>query len=275
MSPRIPALSPLLALAGCLGATEPSSEALDRGRYTASTRAMGTDPAEAARLCLDIGDDVLQGECITLAAKEMAGKRLDALPLCDQVRHPGWAQVCTFEVADGAGLIGDEAIAACQRSGEFIERCLSHALSRHADRDWRTLDAGQEGAFLAWMDEQIPHYGLEQGFQDTRRDFLARRISERVRREAPGGQPRSFSMADCGEAPADTCAEVYRYLVRGSARAMDVSTLCAAPITDAALQGAGLPVWTDGEPAVVADLWGRLCRELQGPGRPPPHLPPK
>lgn len=261
----------LLTLVGCEPAAQPpSAAALDRQRYRQSAGLLKTDAARAAALCLEITDGVLQGECATFAAKQMAGQRIDPLPLCAAVQHTGWQQVCYFEASDGAGLVGDEAIAACQRSGEFIERCLSHALSRHADRDWRQVPQGEEGAFLAWLEAQLPLYGLEAGYQDVRKDFLARRIADRMRKSGDG----AFSTAACGEAPAETCAEVYRYLVRGAARNLDVAPLCAEPITPARLQVAGLPTWPDGDPAVVAELWGRLCRELQGPGRPPPHLPP-
>lgn len=264
-------MTPLLLLAlGCFEQPPPSTDQTDREAYAASARALAQDAQEAARLCLTIQDPVLQGDCATFTAKQMAGQRLDPLPLCAAVTHAGWKQVCYFEASDGAGLVEDAAIEACQRSGEFIERCLSHALSRHADRDWRTLALGQEDDFLAWLEEQIPRYGLESGHQDVRKDFLARRIADRMRKGSAG----AFSSASCGDAPPATCAEVYRYLVRGAARDTDVTALCAQPITDARLSAAGLPTWPDGDPAVVADLWGRLCRELKGPGRPPPHLPP-
>ena len=72
------------------------------------------------------------------------------------------------------------AISACQRSGEFIERCLSHALSRHADRDWRSVPLGKEHEFLTWLEEQIPIYGLEAGFQDLGEQSL-KNVAEPVR----------------------------------------------------------------------------------------------
>lgn len=265
---------PLLFLAACFGSSEPTSASQDRDAYAASAAALSTNAALAAEHCSRIEDDRLHGECATFAAKEMGKQRLDGLALCATVRHDGWGQVCSFEAADGAGLIGDEALAACDRSGEFLERCLSHALSRHADRDWRSVSLGQEALFLAWLEEKIPYYRLEDGYQDVRRDFLARRIAERVRRSA-AGEPRQFTTATCGTAPAATCSEAYRYLVRGSKAAQDVSALCTAPLTPERLAAAGMPVWTDGEPATVAALWDVLCRELQGAGRPPPHLPPR
>lgn len=268
--PTPPHLLLVFSLVACDQPAEPSTHTLDRERYSESARTMKQDVEKAAALCLQIEDTVLQGECATFAAKRLAGQRFDPLPLCAQVVHKGWQQVCYFEASDGAGLVGEEAISACGRSGEFIERCLSHGLSRHADRDWRNVALGQEGEFLAWLEVQIPLYGLQDGFQDVRKDFLARRIADRLRRS----NQAAFSTAACGEAPADTCAEVYRYLVRGASRELDVATFCAQPITDEALAAAKLPTWPDGDPAVVADLWSRMCRELQGPGRPPPHLPP-
>lgn len=264
----------ILLLAACTGEAPPSAAAQDRQAYAASAAALQSDAAQAAALCGQIENDRLHGECATFAAKEMGKQRLDGLALCATVRHDGWAQVCSFEAADGAGLIGEQALAACDRSGEFLERCLSHALSRHADRDWRQVPLGEEATFLAWLEEKIPYYRLENGYQDVRKDFLARRIAERVRRGV-AGDPTRFSTADCGTAPATTCTEAYRYLVRGSRAAQDVTDLCSAPVTPARIQAAGLAVWADGDPDTVDALWRVLCRELQGAGRPPPHLPPR
>lgn len=267
-------LLPLLLLCSCFGNTEPTTASQDREAYAASAAALASNAAQAAEHCSRIREDRLHGECATFAAKEMGKQRLDGLALCATVRHDGWGQVCSFEAADGAGLIGDEALAACDRSGEFLERCLSHALSRHADRDWRSVPLGKEAEFLSWLEEKIPYYKLENGYQDVRKDFLARRIAERVRR-AVAGQPRQFTTTGCGAAPAATCSEAYRYLVRGAQAAQDVSSLCSDALTPERLAAAGMPVWTDGDPAVVAGLWDVLCRELQGAGRPPPHLPPR
>lgn len=274
---RIPLLLSMSLSFGAACETEPptSRDALDRETYAESARLVSTDANAAAQLCLKIDDGVLQGECATFAAKALAGQRGDPLPVCAQLKHDGWQQVCYFEASDGAGLIGKPAISACQRSGEFIERCLSHALSRHADREWRAVPLGQEQDFLTWLEDQIPVYGLEAGYQDMRKDFLARRIAERIRKAAPGGAPRAFQAADCGTAPAVTCAEAYRYLVRGLAADKNVYNLCSAPVTMERVQAAGLPTWPDGDPAVVDPLWKRMCRELQGAGRPPPHLPPR
>jgi hypothetical protein len=243
---------------------------LDRQAYAASASLLATDPAAAAGKCAEISDTVLAGDCATFAAKAMAKRKLDPLPVCESIRHTGWQQVCFFECVDAAGLFGDQAVKACDRAGGFRQRCLSHALGREADREWRTVAAGQEPAFLAWLDEKMPAYGLDTTVENIPRDFLAKRIAQRVAAESQGGgRPRRFSRADCGDIPRETCNEVYRFYVRKLFRQQDMRALCSQSLVRETIEAAGLPGWEDDFAEDAPEMWLRLCRELKGGGKPP------
>ena len=258
-----------VALSGCPADAPADPATRDREAYTASAGLLSTDPAAAAARCAEITDPVLAGDCATFAAKAMARRKLDPLPVCAAVRHTGWQQVCYFESVDAAGLYGDVAIEACDRAGGFRQRCLSHALGRETDREWRTVAAGQESAFIAWIEAKLPTYGLDTTVEDIPRDFLARRIADRIAAGAQGQPTRRFARADCGAAPAETCREVYRFYVRKLFRQQDMGTLCAQPMTLAAVEAAGLPGWETDFDEDAPEMWRRLCKELKGGGRPP------
>ena len=265
----IAALLVSLLLAGCPSDAPPDAATLDRHAYAASAGLLDTDPAAGAAKCAEISDTVLAGDCATFAAKAMAKRKLDPLPVCEVVRHTGWQQVCFFESVDAAGLFGDVAIKACDRAGGFRQRCLSHALGRETDREWRTVAAGQEPEFVAWIEARLPAYGLDTKVENIPRDFLARRISDRIRAQAGGPSARRFARSDCGAAPADTCAEAYRFFVRKRFRQQDLGAICVQPMTREAVEAAGLPGWEDDFADVAPDIWRRLCKELKGGGRPP------
>jgi hypothetical protein len=263
---RPPAIAALLALGACVEDAALDPGAADREAYTASAALLSTDPAAAGAACREIADPVLQGDCATFAAKEMAKAKLDPLPLCADVRHTGWQEVCFFESVDAAGLFGDTAIHACQRAGGFRQRCLSHALGRETDREWRQVAPGQEGAFVTWIEGRMPVYGLDKEVEDIPRDFLARRIADRI---AAPGQRRRFARADCGDAPEATCTEAYRFYVRKLFRQQDMRAMCEQPVSLEAVEAAGLPGWEDDFAESAPEMWRRLCRELTGGGRPP------
>ena len=258
-----------LLLTGCPTESPPDAVTLDRRAYSASAGLLGTDPAAAAARCGEISDTVLAGDCATFAAKAMAKRKMDPLPVCAAVKHTGWQQVCYFESVDAAGLYGDIAIKACDRAGGFRQRCLSHALGRETDREWRTVAAGQEAEFIGWIESRLPVYGLDTKVENIPRDFLARRISDRVASEAQGMPARRFARTDCGAAPADTCREVYRFYVRKLFRQQDMGALCAQPMTREVVEAAGLPGWEDDFADDAPEMWRRLCKELKGGGRPP------
>lgn len=258
-----------LLLAGCPSEAPPDAVTLDRQAYAASAGLLASDPAAAAAKCAEISDTVLAGDCATFAAKAMAKRKLDPLPVCAGIRHTGWQQVCYFECVDAAGLYGDTAVKACDRAGGFRQRCLSHALGREADREWRTVPAGQEAAFLAWLDQRMPAYGLDTSVENIPRDFLAKRIAQRVAAGSQPGAPRRFSRADCGDIPAETCKEVYRFYVRKLFRQQDMRALCSQSLVRETVEAAGLPGWEDDFAEHAPEMWVRLCRELKGGGKPP------
>jgi hypothetical protein len=265
-------LAPLFAITAFLACAEDAPldpAAADRLAYTRSATLTSTDPAAAAAACLEIEDLVLEGECATFAAKHLAKAKLDPLPLCEQVGHAGWQQVCFFESVDAAGLTGETAVAACRRAGEFRQRCLSHALSRESDRDWRRVAAGREREFLDWIEGRMVVYGLDTRIENIPRDFLARRVANRLAAQAKGQKPPRFSVQECGDVPADTCSQVYRQYVRLVYKRQDVQTLCQSSITREAVEATGLPGWEDDFQGSVSTIWVRLCKELSGGGRPP------
>ena len=258
-----------LLVAGCPAERVEDQGAIDRKAYTASTSLLGSDPAAAAAECARIQDTVLAGDCATFAAKAMAKRKLDPLPVCGAIQHIGWQQVCFFESVDAAGLFGEQAVQACQRAGSFRQRCLSHALGRETDREWRTVQPGQEPAFLAWLDKTMPVYGLDTTVENIPRDFLAKRIAARVAGETKGQPPRRFSRSDCGEIPDETCQEVYRFYVRRLFRQQDMGALCGQSLVRETIEAAGLPGWEDDFADAAPGMWMRLCRELKGGGKPP------
>lgn len=262
----LPAIVAAVALWGCGEEAPPDPGAVDRDAYTRSAALLDSDPAAAGALCQQISDPVLEGECGTFAAKAMAKRKLDPLPLCEALRHSGWREVCLFESVDGAGLYGERAIQACQRTGGFRQRCLSHSLARETDRQWREVPLGKEAEFVTWIEAKMPEYGLDTSVENIPRDFLAKRIARRL---SSTGQSGRFSRAACGSAPADTCTEVYRFRVRHLFRQQDMRALCAEPVTRERVEAAGLPGWEDDFADSAPEMWRRLCRELTGGGRPP------
>jgi len=256
-------------LGGCPAEAPEDAATTDRKAYAASAALLGSDPAAAAGECGKIQDPVLAGDCGTFAAKAMAKRKLDPLPVCGAIQHIGWQQVCFFESVDAAGLFGEKAVQACQRAGSFRQRCLSHALGRETDRKWRVVQPGQEPAFLAWLDETMPVYGLDTTVENIPRDFLAKRIAARVAGEARDQPPRRFSRADCGEIPDETCQEVYRFYVRRLFRQQDMGALCGQSLVRETIEASGLPGWEDDFADAAPGMWMRLCRELKGGGKPP------
>ena len=256
-------------LGGCPADAPEDAGTTDRKAYAASAALLGSDPAAAAGECGKIQDPVLAGDCATFAAKAMAKRKLDPLPVCGAIQQIGWQQVCFFESVDAAGLFGEKAVQACHRAGSFRQRCLSHALGRETDREWRVVKPGQELDFLAWLDETMPVYGLDTTVENIPRDFLAKRIAARVAGETTGQPPRRFSRADCGEIPDETCQEVYRFYVRRLFRQQDMGALCGQSLVRETIEAAGLPGWEDDFADAAPGMWMRLCRELKGGGKPP------
>lgn len=266
---QIVGLAVWAGLAGCPSEAPVDPATADRKAYSASAALLKADPAAAAGKCSEIGDAVLAGECATFAAKAMARRKLDALAVCATIQQQGWRQVCYFESVDAGGFHGEKAIRACQHTAGFRQRCLSHALARETDLEWRIVEAGREQAFLDWIGERMTRYGLDDKVENIPRDFLARRIALRLAEEERTQKGRRFARADCGPASDDTCREVYRFYVRKLFRQQNMAMICSQPLTREAVERAGLPAWEDDFAEDAPEMWRRLCRELTGGGKPP------
>ena len=121
---------PVFFLVSC--AQESTTSLPDGPHYLAAIEA--EDSESAVDACLRIRGEELESECLLHAAGKAARSGEEALVICGQIEHQGWRQACHFEVADAAGLVKAEAIAACAQAPAFSERCLSHAIVRHAGR---------------------------------------------------------------------------------------------------------------------------------------------
>ncbi len=255
--------SRLTAILLALGAACGGPAASDRAAYLAALQTADADAAE--RACGTIEDRVLAGECALFVAQGRArgGDADGADATCAGIAHEGWREVCHFEVVDGLALWGEEAITACGRAGAFSDRCLSHALQRHAGRIAHRYGMGQEADLLAWISARRAEYGLT---EDTgvARAITAQHIAWRSCPDrAAGCGP--FSLALCGTAPEDTCRQAYKVYVRSAAQGTDrVAGACAAPITRRRVAEAGLPDWTPDAESLARAVWEQLCRAARG-----------
>ena len=239
----------------------------DRDAYLRSIRSLGSDAGVAAGACKEIAAPVLQGECLLFVAQARArgGDAEGSRDTCEGIEHPGWQEVCFFEIVDGLGSWGDDAIRACARSGRFSDRCLSHALQRHAGRVVHRFGVGEEADLLAWIQAQKAHYGI---VDDTRveRDIAAQHLAWRsCRASIPEGPCPPFDRAMCGEAPEDTCLQTYKVYVKSEAQGSDgVRELCRRPISRIRVEAAGLPAWTPDTETLATQVWAQLCRAAMG-----------
>jgi hypothetical protein len=248
-------------------AQESASPGPDGPHYLASLEA--EDSENAAEACFRIQATELQSECVLHVAGKAARAGEDALSICTRIQHQGWRQACHFEVADAAGLVEDEAIAACTEAPDFIERCLSHAIVRHAGRVANRFSLGEEAQFTSWIQDQADVYGLESS-ERVIADVLAQHISSRACASRESDQPcPPFALEDCGAAPMDICRQAYRVTARSASRGIDLSSICSRPIHREGMESAGLPVWKDDFTRPAIETWGHICQAMTGQTPPP------
>ena len=223
---------------------------------------------EQAQRCQEIQTPTLQGECLLYTAGQAARMGEHAEYLCDSITHPGWQQACFFELSDAAGLVGEEAMSACAKAPDLKDRCLSHAIVRHAGRVAERFQLGEENEFIAWIEEQANDYGLND-HQQVVSDVVAQHISSRACSEPIDGVCPPFSTADCGAVSAELCQQAYRITARSAARKQPLGTLCASPIIHDRIRDAGLPVWAPNYTRPAIEVWEQVCRSLAGMTPPP------
>lgn len=243
----------------------PSSAQRDRAAYAESARLQRTDVVSAAQACDDIGAPQLRAECLGLLMRDLAAVSTDADAWCATMPDRHWVDLCRFEVIDGRALRGAEAVAACREVQTFHERCLSHALTRQVNREWRVIELGQEDDFVAWLDEQRQVYGIATSTADLAADQLARVIARRMKPERGRvGPPPDFSRAVCGAASARTCSRAFHAYVRDSTRGMDLGSVCQGSLSADELRAAGLPGWSPDAGELASEVWGQLCYRRTG-----------
>ena len=223
---------------------------------------------EQIEQCREIASPTLQGECLLYTAGDAARLGEPAEYLCESITHPGWQQACFFEISDAAGLVGDEAITACKKAPDLQDRCLSHAIVRHAGRVADRFQLGEESQFIDWIHEQADLYGLKD-YQRVVSDVVAQHISSRACSDDTDGVCPPFSTSACGEVSADLCQQAYRITARSAARKQSLGPLCASPITRVRIQNANLPAWQPDYARPAIEVWEQICRSLAGVTPPP------
>ncbi len=252
-------------LAGC-GATgagaEPGTE--DRAAYLVSVRQQPRDPVAAAAACTQITDPDLRGECTALVARDLVAAGGDAWAACRGLQPGRWRDLCSFEALDGAGDFGPEVIAACADTGDFRRRCLDHALTRHAAREWAHLAQGDEEAMERWMRMKMDEYGIPAHKSDRMvYGLTGRAIADRLH-----GATADFSPEACGTASAATCRAAFSAFLRRVGEAPAFATLCRQGIGPDQLRAAALPAWESAAVDDVVDdvpaVLGEVCRARTG-----------
>lgn len=255
-----------LAAAGLSGCPAEDAEGpSDRERYQDSATLSATDPAAAAAMCVDIGDMALRGECTVFAVRALGKIKGDTDAVCATLQgaaDPWWHELCVFEAVDASGRSGDEAISRCAHSGQFLERCLAHALGREASRELRaSYPPGTEADFMAWAQQRMEHYGLV-GLtrQPLAQEYTARALADRARDASPPGSWVPWSLARCGGLPEPVCEEGYRKYLRMARGPRDGASICGGDLTAETVAAAGLPAWEPDVEGLALGVWGKLCK---------------
>ena len=258
----------LWGLLACEPRTPEAAQPLlaDQARYRAALAA--ADPVEAVRLCGEIGDDRLRRECLVFEAGDLRRAGGDAQRVCAGLDTPEWQAVCFFELVDRGGLRGEAALAACQQTGAFQQRCVAHALQREERALAQQFPPGQEAAMAAHIQALVARYSLEDAEEEALDVVMVGRlIAERKRQRAPQAP---FSRADCGSASDVACAEAYRALVLRAGGEGKAPEDCALPMDPARVAALGLPVWTAELQPLADTVWAQLCRRQRTPSHRPP-----
>jgi hypothetical protein len=248
----------LLFLLGC--STDPPEDPalIDARAYAEAIKT--PDPHQALQLCERITDASMHGECTMFAARQLAASGGDAVGVCDALQA-GWQEVCLFEIIDSSGMRGGDAVASCQRTGSFKERCLAHALQREERPISEQFPPGQEAEMMEYIRAQVTFFGLD-GLTEEAIDekMTARIITERVLRM---GQPRGsvpMSRALCGTATDAVCIEAYRIYVTKVGGPGRVPKDCTVPLSTNQVRALSLPIWTEEFQPLADEAWRQLCK---------------
>ncbi len=227
----------------------------DQARYLDSTTA-GRD--EAPGICARIQDATLRADCLIHAAARhaRAGDIAAAQTTCQTIEAGLWRDECWFLTADDAGLIGEDAVAACRRAGRFEPHCRGHALGRAAQEV--DLTVGQEARSARALGALVAAYRPRSGGQSRRtmaNELLAVRVGDRWAAEP-------FDPALCGSLAPPLCAWAYRASLDGADTAL--AALCPGPVTSTAVRDIGLSGWTEAGQTIAGAVWAGICQQVAG-----------
>lgn len=257
--------APLLGglLAAACGAAPSREGAADRAAYLLSVRLQPKDAVAAAAACTQIDDDALRGECTALVARDLAAAGGDAWSTCRGLRPGRWRDLCTFEAIDGTGDFGTEVAEACQSTGDFRQRCLDHALVRHAAREWAELAPGDEEAMVRWLRMKVDEYNIIGNKQALVHSIAGRAIADRARAAEPAATP-DFSREACGTVEPAVCREAFESFLRHLSRTERFAQLCKDGISAQRVRAAELPAWQDNVVDDIPGVLGEVCRARTG-----------
>jgi hypothetical protein len=246
-------------LVACGDAPGPDAAA-DRAAYLVSVRQQPRDAVAAAAACTQIDDSALRGECTALIARDLAAAGGDAWSACRGLRPGRWRDLCTFEAIDGTGDFGAEVAEACQSTGDFRQRCLDHALVRHAAREWAELAPGDEEAMVRWLRMKVDEYNIIGNKQALVHSIAGRAIATRQRSAGAG----DFSREACGAVEPAVCREAFESFLRHLSRTDRFAQLCRDGISAQRVRAAELPAWQDNVVDDIPGVIGEVCRARTG-----------
>lgn len=230
-----------------------SPQRSDRARYLDSTLA---DRDEAAAICATIAGSDLRADCLIHAAARHArsGDIGTAQATCQTIDMALWRDECWFLTADDAGLIGEDALAACRESGRFRPHCQGHALGRAVQAV--ALPVGGEVDSARSIGRLVTYYrpkstGLKKRI--IANELLAVRVGDRWA-ETP------FDPTLCGTLTSSMCAWAYRASLDGTDSAP--GELCPGPVTSEAAQSIGLSGWSAAGEAIAGAVWSGICTQV-------------
>ena len=245
-------MNALLALVGLACGRPPPT---DQDHFLA---ALTAPAAEMAAHCDQIDAPALRGECLAQAAGALApGGIEEAMALCDGVEDGVWRDECAFMAVDGAGLVGNAAVAACRRARHFGERCLQHAVNRSLDALELPEELGAEPALRQAAREVVEaHY--PSFAKEHLQQLIDAAMARLVARRWTSGRP--FDPQSCGEASERVCELSYESVAYRAIEHGRLGEICAGDLSAAGVAAAGGPGWT-GDGAIPVAYWANACEE--------------
>lgn len=258
----------IFLLLACQPEVEPSETWLNNRAYLHATNASGQ---EALRLCGQITEQELKGECVWFSAKKMASQRQDSRQMCNAAPTETWKQACFFDVIDSLGMTGVQADQACAQTGEFQERCMIHAILREEDQYTHLYPEGKESEMMDAIRQRMEKLGVVKFTEEPIHQILTARVMAR-RFEARWRQNRGFVFSEriCNGVPEQVCSDAYRIAIKQIGKGK-LPNPCRLPVTTNSVEAVGLPIWSEGVEESVQKAWKSLCRASYGPQKPPDH----